>query len=188
MNPIYIHFTTFHKNTDASVYIRRTLMGLFDYFVKLGGEGIAVKEGKYAGIANFILENGFNGDPIPVTKSENFPELDEEHQRRIKDLITCAKDIIAEVSPLLSDETGAEYQETFLNEDWKGFGKGCGVISRTTNLAAVYFLFPNTMISDDGQLNREAPMFPQTENRLSSRMKSEEGALMGQAPFDSFVL
>jgi len=188
MNPIYIHFTTFHKNTNKPLYIRHTLKGLFDYFTRLGGEGIAVRTEKYTGIAKFILENGFNGDSIPITIPEDFPILDTEHLRRIKDLISCAKKIITEVSPILENEKDIMYHETFLKEDWKGFGKGCGVISRATNFATVYFLFPNTMISNDGQLNREAPIFPQTENRLSSRMKSEEGALMGQAPFDSFVL
>jgi len=189
MNPIYIHFASFSQNIDSQTYIGNTLECLHKYYLNLGGESIKIENNHLDELADILATKSDSSD-LKITDAKDFPALDDFHMNQINMIIDCAKEIMKEVAPLLSGEKIEQSISSYLSENWKSFGKGCGVIKRVTNFATVYFLFPNTMVGQDGQLNKEAPIFPNKNNQtqLRNNIESQEPNLITKAPYDSFVL
>jgi hypothetical protein len=185
MNPVYIYFSI-SPNTPSNAYIANTVKGLLHLYMKNENENLA---------NNFDLDKvvetltaSLQSDTLPLMPVESFPSLEKKWEAKIKKCIDCAVDLVKEVSPLMQDEVTVSYEHSYLQTDWKQFEKGTGVITKKSSMATIYFVFPNTIISADGKMNRTLPQFPLNHKDTPRSFNFSQKSHLQQAPFNSFIV
>lgn len=135
-------FSEISKDTNKNKYLVNKLKDFL-------GEEVVHIENIESQAKDIILYNN-----IPFVDPTKF-NFTREQDIIIRREISLLKALVDKNSPLLVDEKLVEDKYSYLSNDFYEFIKGTPLLIRKTNLATIYYLYKNALVTDDGSFKYE---------------------------------
>ena len=174
--------------TSYGFFITNTIEGLIQFYHKEGGSN-QFNATDLKGFAQDISQHINEEDP-PLIQQENAEHaIPERWEMRRQQSIDCANRMIQDI---MGTPTGKQSYGC-LKEDWNGFERGVVVATRQEvyegTTIQTYFIFPNTVINELGQMGQIIPRFPFEQEKLAANNEVvQKLVLLQQEPLNSFIL
>ncbi len=177
INPIYIYVSNNPQDVPL-VFLQQCLHGLYDFYLSRGGSA----DNRPAGWEALAQEwkASCQVSEIPIASPTAHPVFSERRQRRVEEACACAEDIITQIMGTSNSATASTF--SYLSEDWGSFEKGTAVAQRQVDGLGLYFLFPDTVIDEEGRMGQTMPRFHFDQGALE-----RPRGIWSEAPFDCVV-
>ncbi len=177
INPIYIYISN-HPQDIPLAFLQQCLHGLYDFYLSRGGS----PDNRPASLEPLAQEwkDHCKVSSIPFASPSEHPNFNERKQRRVDEAIACAEEIITQVMGA-SDSAGPSTY-SYLSKEWSSFEVGTAVARRQLASLDIYFLFPDTVIDEEGRMGQTIPRFHFDQGLLETAT-----GIWSEAPFNCVV-
>lgn len=187
MNPVYICFSK-TLSTPSEDFMTKVIEGLVQFYHREGGTN-NFNTAELSTLVSYVRQHLQNAE-LPIIDVENHKEnISERWEDRRNQSIECADTIIHGIM----GNNSAQHSYSCLKEDWNGFEKGVAVATRNEiwneEPVRTYFIFPNTVITEEGRMGQTHPRFPyEKETLIKNNAIVQSQALLQKEPLDCILV